>query len=87
MLIYDSQIAFMIPEESRKKYLQWVTLMKASCRLTSSNDEQAWNTHDDPIIIADRSYFSQKHWGAIAVFMSSIGAKDITESLRQEKNI
>lgn len=85
MITHDSQIAFLIPEEGREKYFQWVDNMKKSCRLNIHNEETAWNTYNDPIIIADRSYFSQKNWGVISAFMSSIGAKNVTDSLKNDE--
>jgi hypothetical protein len=84
MITHDSQIAFLIPDEGREKYFQWVDNMKKSCGLNIHNDEAAWNTYNDPIIIADRNYFSQRNWGVIATFMGSIGAKNVTDTLRND---
>lgn len=82
MITHDSQVAFLIPDDAREKYFAWVDNMKRSCNLIQTNKEGAWDTSNDPIIIADRSYFSQKNWGIISVFMTSIGAKNITETFK-----
>ena len=83
MITHDSQIAFLIPDESREKYLEWVPEMKKSCGLRNiALEDAAWNVNNDPIIIADRSYFSQKNWSVVASFMASIGAKDVTDTLK-----
>jgi hypothetical protein len=85
MITTDGQVAFLIPDESRDKYLEWVPGMKHSCGLRNiALDNAAWNVDHDPIIIADRSYFSQKNWGVIATFMNSIGAKDVTEMYKKK---
>ena len=83
MTLKDSQIAFEIPSESKERYLEWVPNMKLSCGFrTVDLEKAAWNTDNDPIIVIDRSYFSQKKWSVVSLFLSSIGAQDVTNSLK-----
>ncbi len=82
-IAFDTQKAFLIPDEKRDEYFEWVKVMANYCpgAMSNSNVTQAWNTELDPIIIANSEYFSEKNWKAIEAFMKKIGAKDVTESL------
>lgn len=80
---FDTQIAFLIPDDKRDEYFEWVNVMASFCKraMNINNVMQAWNTELDPIIIADKEFFSQVNWIAIENFMKKIGAKDVTETL------
>lgn len=80
---FDTQKAFLIPDDKRDEYFEWVTIMAKYCpkAMSLNNVGKAWNTDLDPIIVGDREYFSEKNWKAIETFMTKISAKDVTESL------
>ena len=82
---YDTQKAFLIPDDKRDEYFEWVIIMAKynPIAMNNSNVQSAWDCTMDPVIIGDADYFTEKNWKAIEAFMTKIGAKDITESLSQ----
>lgn len=78
--MFDGQIAYRIPDDKRDEYFAWVDGMKKKCKLNYTNDETIWNTYNDPVIIVDMSYFTFHQSLGIKLFMSKIGAKDVTEA-------
>ena len=76
----EGKRAFVIPDESREEYFDWVVGMKEKCGLTGSNQEEIWNTYNDPMIIVDLSFFSKHNCDVILNFLNKIKAKDISES-------
>lgn len=69
---------YLIPDEKRDEYFEYVDIFKEKVKYVS---EQNWNTYNDPLITIDLSTFSFHQVMSIKLFMSKIGAKDVTESL------
>ena len=72
---FDTQVAWLIPDSKRDLYFQscdfWV-----GKQITNL---QAWNVYSDPVIVADREFFTKERWEKIEAFMKRCGAKDVTE--------
>lgn len=85
MIVFDTQFAFLIPDDKREEYFNLVDEVAKYCptAMNLNNINQAWNAYLDPIVIIDMSYFSKKNSEVIRVKMEKLGAKDITDTLSQ----
>lgn len=79
MLFSDTQVAFLLPDDKREDYFNWIDGLLATIK--HSNVTEAWNVYNDPIIIADKEFITQHNWKVVESFMRKIGAKNITETL------
>lgn len=75
--------AYRIPEDKRWEYFEFVDKFKNKVKNVS---EENWNTYKDPVVVIDTSHFLFSHVMAIRLFMSRIGAKDISESFLSEEH-
>jgi len=83
MITFDTQRAFLIPDEGRDAYFEMMErLIEIAPRLCSSaNFDDAWDVSNDPIVVVDTSYFGKKTMNWIEQAFKNMGAKDITDTL------
>lgn len=74
---------YLIPDEKRNEYFDYVDMFRGKVKNVT---EENWHTYNDPLVTIDMSTFTFKQSLSIKLFMSRIGAKDITESLLSKSN-
>ena len=74
---------YLIPDEKRNEYFDYVDMFRGKVKNVT---EENWNTYNDPLVTIDMSTFTFHQVLSIKLFMSRIGAKDITESLLSKSN-
>lgn len=72
---------YLIPDEKRNEYFDYLDMLRTKVYYIN---EENWCTYNDPLVTIDMSTFSFKQSLSIKLFMSRIGAKDVTESLLSE---
>ena len=68
---------YLIPDDKRKEYFDFIDMFRSKVRNVT---EENWNTYNDPLVTVDISTFTFHQSVSIQLFMSSIGAKDVSES-------
>ena len=74
---------YLIPDEKRNEYFDYVDMFRGKVKNVT---EENWGTYNDPLVTIDMSTFTFHQVLSIKLFMSRIGAKDITESLLSKSN-
>ena len=74
---------YLIPDEKRNEYFDYVDMFRGKVKNVT---EENWNTYNDPLVTIDMSTFTFQQSLSIKLFMSRIGAKDVTESLLSKSN-
>lgn len=74
---------YLIPDEKRDEYFDFVDMFRGKVKNVT---EENWNTHSDPLITIDMSTFTFHQTLSIKLFMSRIGAKDVTNALLSKSN-
>lgn len=69
---------YLIPDEKRDEYFDFVDMFK---RKVENVTEENWNAYSDPLVTIDMSTFTFYQGLSIKLFMSRIGAKDVTIDL------
>lgn len=69
--------AYRIPKYKKREYFDFVEKFKKNFKNVG---EENWNTYNDHVAVIDTSHFLFSQVMAVRLFMSKIGAEDITES-------
>lgn len=72
---------YLIPDNRREEYFEYVDKFKGKVKNVT---EENWNTYKDPLVTIDMSTFTFHQCLSIELFMSKIGAKDVTQSMTFE---
>lgn len=70
-------ITYLIPAEKRNEYFLYVDMFRSKVKNVT---EENWNTHSDPLVTIDMSTFTFYQSLSIKLFMSRIGAKEISNN-------
>lgn len=74
----DGKKTYLIPDEKRNEYFEYVDMFKTNVK---NVNEDNWCTYNDPLVTIDMSEYTFEQSMSIKLFMSRIGAKDVTEIL------